>query len=681
MSGLDAQSGVRCSYLPDELSEYETEREEIFMTICIQGDVCGIAFSSFNGVLKYVPDFQTTQSTKEISSVILDVNPSLIIATETVLAKLEEVISNHNSKTFVIPNSSTNLDACLQRVGLIKLPYAPAFVDEGENATFIMSLLPNDVPLTIRAIGALLDYLAKQLSPVENFPNRHCVNILDIQLHMRKSYTYIDSATLVRLQIFDSSIQDPVSNGGNAKAAQCTSDVTLFGYLNSCSSSLGSRRLAKWLRLPLRDHEELQRRLQAVEFLSTSANRSLHGSLVRSIKRVSNIQRVLSKMHTSGASPNEWKMLLQTMHSVNEIVDACRPHPELNASFGSMEGVDSPRQVLVTLLEKIVDTIDISSTSSHKRFIVKQGYQSWLDEWKQIYRCLPDILSRLAEHELNRLRGYVDACGLIYFPLVGYLLQIPSSQASEELHQLGLQYIFTNGDLTYYRTETTQELDRRYGDVMYAILDAETSIMHELQEEILKSAKPLLQLLDYVTELDCLCALATAASKMNGVRPRIVPGNSIRIKRGRHILYEALHPNYRTNSFASPGENGSVTLITGPNASGKTMYIKQIGLIVFLAHIGSFVPAHSASISQLDTILALIPADLGRNELEPLSDASWLAMALRHTTPKSLLLLDEFPYFADKVRHHASLKPTSTNLVMLFYRPRESRFSWGFWIT
>ncbi|VUZ44815.1 unnamed protein product [Hymenolepis diminuta] len=378
-------------------------------------------------------------------------------------------------------------------------------------------------------------------------------------------------------------------------------------------------------------------------------------------------------MHTSAASPNEWKSLLQTLQSLKEILNACHPHPELGMPFETSEYGQSPDQIISSLLEKIIETIDMSLTSNHRRFIVRQGHHAWLDEWKQIYRCLPDILSRLAEHELNRLRGHVDACGLIYFPLcvifphslheltlirgkheVGYLLQIPSSQVSEELQELGLQCMFANGDLTYYRTETTKELDKRYGDVMYAILDAETSIMHELQEEILKTSKPLLQILDYATELDCICALATAAIKMNGVRPRIVEGNVIRIKKGRHILFETLHPNYQTNSFVSPTDKGNITLITGPNASGKTMYIKQIGLIVYLAHVGSFVPADYVAVSLVDKILAQMPADMDQQkEQEPVADASWLAMALRHTSKSSLLLLDEFPYVNDRVGRKA----------------------------
>lgn len=87
-------------------------------------------------------------------------------------------------------------------------------------------------------------------------------------------------------------------------------------------------------------------------------------------------------MHTSAASPNEWKVLLQTLQSLKEIISACHPHPELGTAFQSPENFHSSFQIINSLLEKVIATIDMSSTSSHKRFIVRQGHHAWLDECK-----------------------------------------------------------------------------------------------------------------------------------------------------------------------------------------------------------------------------------------------------------------------------------------------------------
>ncbi|BHF69794.1 MutS protein msh5 [Sparganum proliferum] len=488
------------------------------------------------------------------------------------------------------------------------------------------------------------------------------VKLLPIQRNLFGSfkYVFIDQQSLFCLQIFGSYTRGNMLKSGDVKVAEANNGQSLYGYLNNCVTSHGSRLLFRWLRCPLKDEKEVLTRLNTVEFLSKPANRGLLQTIRDTLKRIGDIPRILFKMKISAASPNEWRTFLKSLHAMKELTNLCLPHAVLAAVAEEdkqrLSAENTPRLLIPRLLDKVVQTIDMGSTSRQKRFVVRQGKHDWLDEWKQVYRCLPDILSRFAEHELDKLRGYIDACGLIYFPLVGFLLQIPSAQVVEELTELGLQFIFSNGDIVYYRTEITQELDRRYGDVMYAILDAETSIMHEVQDEILKCTKPLLDGHAFATRLDCLCALAVAAIQMNGTKPQFTSQNAIRIKNGRHALYEATSPGYRSNSFASSEDKKHITLVSGPNTSGKTMYLKEVGLIVYLAHIGSFVPADFASLPQMDAILAWLPADFGADagSSKFASTISWLTMALKQGTPRSLLLLDEFPYLNDKITRKAT---------------------------
>uniref|UniRef100_A0A0X3Q019 DNA mismatch repair protein MutS core domain-containing protein n=1 Tax=Schistocephalus solidus TaxID=70667 RepID=A0A0X3Q019_SCHSO len=463
---------------------------------------------------------------------------------------------------------------------MIKLPFAPSFPGEGENENFVLSMLPKKSTEMIKAAGALLHYFSRRVSPVELFPSDPSVRIVDIQFHNRFKYVFIDQQTLFCLQIFGSFTRGNILKCGDVKVAEANNGQILYGYLNNCVTSRGSRLLFRWLRCPLKDEKEVLTRLNTVEFLSKPENRGLLQTIRGTLKRIGDIPRILFQMKISAASPNEWRTFLKSLHAMNELLGLCSPHAVLVAiseEDRQQSNVENtPRLLIPRLLDKVIQTIDVGSTSQHKRFVVRQGKHDWLDEWKQVYRCLPDILSRFAEHELGKLRGYIDACGLIYFPLVGFLLQIPSAQVVEELTELGLQYIFSNGDLVYYRTETTQELDRRYGDVMYAILDAETSIMHEVQDEILSSTRPLLDCHAFATKLDCLCALTVAAIQMNGTKPQFTSENTIRIKNGRHALYEATSPGYRSNSFASSSDKKRITLVSGPNASGKTMYLKEV---------------------------------------------------------------------------------------------------------
>ncbi|CAH8660704.1 unnamed protein product [Heterobilharzia americana] len=140
-----------------------------------------------------------------------------------------------------------------------------------------------------------------------------------------------------------------------------------------------------------------------------------------------------------------------------------------------------------TLFQKIIFRMQTSSALPHdwktlirtekqQRFVVRRGVDSTLDQWGEMYTCLPDVLSQLAEDELANLRGNVQTCGLIYFPLVGYLLKIPKAEVETPDIQLsGLEFAFTDGEMAYYRNNTTRALDERYGDVMYAIIVIHTS--------------------------------------------------------------------------------------------------------------------------------------------------------------------------------------------------------------
>nr|VZI05904.1 unnamed protein product [Spirometra erinaceieuropaei] len=563
----------------------------------------------FGGILHLVPDFEVDKESNELTSVILEINPNFIIAVESVIQELSGTLSKQDVKLLPIQRN----------------------LFDGENENFVLSMLPRNSVEMIKSAGALLNYFSRRISPVELFPSDPSIGIIDIQFHNRFKYVFIDQQSLFCLQIFGPYTRGNMLKSSDVKVAEVNNGQSLYGYLNNCVTSHGSRLLFRWLRCPLKDEKEVLTRLNTVELLSKPANRGLLQTIRDTLKRIGDIPRILFKMKISAASPNEWRTFLKSLHAMKELTNLCLPHAVL-ASVAEedkqrLSAENTPRLLIPRLLDKVVQTIDMGSTSRQKRFVVRQGKHDWLDEWKQVYRCLPDILSRFAEHELGKLRGYIDACGLIYFPL------------------------FSNGDIVYYRTEITQELDRRYGDVMYAILDAETSIMHEVQDEILKSTKPLLDGHAFATKLDCLCALAVAAIQMNGTKPQFTSQNAIRIKNGRHALYEATSPGYRSNSFASSEDKKHITLVSGPNTSGKTMYLKEVGLIVYLAHIGSFVPADFASLPQMNAILAWLPADSGADagSSKFTSTISWLTMALKQGTPRSLLLLDEFPYLNDKM--------------------------------
>ncbi|KAF8561548.1 hypothetical protein P879_07644 [Paragonimus westermani] len=234
--------------------------------------------------------------------------------------------------------------------------------------------------------------------------------------------------------------------------------------------------------------------------------------------------------------------------------------------------------------------------------------------------------------------------------------------------------------MAYYRNDTTRgrfiiyspntfviELDKRYGDVMYAIIDSETAIMHRLQDRILEHSKHILRAHQFAAEMDCLCAFAQAASSMKGVRPKLVQESLIRITNGWHPIQQLLSIDTIRNSFFSGGSHERTTIVTGPNASGKSIYLKQIGLIIYLSQIGSFVPAEKVIVGPVDAIYVTSADDFNQGDCSAYSlSLNTASIALKHSTFKTTVLLDEFAHCINKTEAAA----LTVSIIEFFQRKK-----------
>lgn len=187
-------------------------------------------------------------------------------------------------------------------------------------------------------------------------------------------------------------------------------------------------------------------------------------------------------------------------------------------------------------------------------------------------------------------------------------------------------------------------MDILLGDTQCEITDQETAIMHKLQNAILESYRTLTEVQDLCAELDCLLSLAASATEFNYVRPSVVSEGVININGGRHPIQEVCCSPFVPNDTLSNLNNGKMKVLTGPNASGKSVYLKQVALIVYMAHIGSFVPAESAMIGCVDRIFTRIrtmdSVSVGLSTF--MIDVNQMSEALRDATERSLVVVDEF---------------------------------------
>ncbi|EGY18511.1 DNA mismatch repair protein mutS [Verticillium dahliae VdLs.17] len=329
----------------------------------------------------------------------------------------------------------------------------------------------------------------------------------------------------------------------------------------------------------------------------------------------------------------------------------------------------------------------------NSRVTVRWGVNDELDRLKRDYNGMEDLLSQVVSDLSNELpewaRNIVTSC--IFWPQLGFLTMVPLCPDSEEPMYDGQgldcdnwQIMFSAERKAYYKNRRMRELDAHLGDMYGGILgrpsdlklcfhtdyskDLEVEILHNLAVDVMVHEDALLAAADICGELDALVAMALAAGKYGWTAPKVTMSNVLSIRAGRHPLQELVLPLYIPNDcYLSGGEDhetpglgfesrssghlpmntsecASMTVLTGPNHSGKSVYLKHVALITYLAHIGSYVPAEEAIVGLTDKILTRLSTreTVSRNESSFAVDLKQVAFCLKSASPRSLVLVDEF---------------------------------------
>ncbi|XP_029213276.2 mutS protein homolog 5-like isoform X3 [Acropora millepora] len=536
-------------------------------------------------------------------------------------------------------------EVCKRRITALNgLPGMPQHFTDNERDIYMTSLVPLDNFNMVRSAGALIKYIDKKRIGVELEDPATRVPILSLKVFSLNNLLIVDNNTYSALQIFQKERHPSVYKMGTGNSGS-KEGLSLFGIMNRTRSVLGGHMLRMWFLRPSRDVNLLKQRHKAVSFFMSPRNAELVASLQDSLKHIKNVSRVLSRMKTAQASVGDWQALYKTAYNGTYIADLCKTIPvdieiarRITTKFtDELHGIGS-------LISKI---IDFDESTEQNRFVVKPRVDPALDEKKRTYNGLPDFMTKVAREELNKLSSSITECNVVYLPQLGYLLAIPRSKEMKEEKDFaldGLEFVFLSNNRVHYKSASTRELDNLLGDTQCEITDHETAIMHRLQTVILEHTKVLVDVMDCCAELDCLISLALCARENNYVCPQLTTSSVLNIEQGRHPLQELCVSQFVPNDSIFCKESSRLKILTGPNASGKSVYLKQVGLIVFLAHIGSFVPADSAIIGITDRVFTRI------HTRETVSialstfmiDLNQVATAVQGATENSLVIIDEF---------------------------------------
>uniref|UniRef100_A0A8D0FK34 MutS protein homolog 5 n=1 Tax=Strix occidentalis caurina TaxID=311401 RepID=A0A8D0FK34_STROC len=598
----------------------------------------------------FMPDIPDNEDLKLLHRVIGEVNPQCIVTSakqDQNIAKFLTSLTATGDKDIrkpeivLFPNIDFGLEVSKQRILSRQLPFIPSHMTAAEKVLYLSSIIPFESPLMIRALGGLLKFLDRRRVGVELEESTIAVPILAFKKFVLSDIVNMDQDTYCVLQIFKSDIHPSVYK----LSSGLKEGFSLYGILNRCRCKWGEKLLRLWLTRPTRNLTELNKRLDVIHFFLLAQNHETVLTLQGCLKNIKNVPLILKRMTLSHTKVSDWQALYKTAYSAVCLRDTCRSLPHTIELFQTISRVfTDDLHYIANLISRVVD---FEGSISENRFTVRPNVDPTIDEKKRKLMGLSEFLTEVARKELETLDNHIPSCCVIYIPLIGFLLSIPRLPTmvdKSDFEIKGLDFMFLSEDKLHYRSARTKELDSLLGDLHCEIRDQETLIMHQLQTKILEKSEVLNSVIEYTAHLDVLLALAAMARENAYCRPRFTHRHGFHIKDGRHPLMELCAKTFVANPVNSGEATRRIKIITGPNSSGKSVYLKQVGLIVFMALIGSYVPATEAEIGVIDGIYTRIHSresvSVGLSTF--MIDLNQVAKAVNNATERSLVLIDEF---------------------------------------
>ncbi|KAF0974817.1 hypothetical protein FDP41_006291 [Naegleria fowleri] len=495
---------------------------------------------------------------------------------------------------------------------------------------------------TVRALGGLLSFLqSNRLSYGEIDDVEVLKNIKTITNFKFDGFVQLDMNTLKALSIFSLEVHPSTAIlSGRPKEG-----LSLFGIMNKTKSSVGKDLLRQWFLKPVMDVNIIQKRHDAIDFFNKFTMDVLD-EIRENLKYVKNTKRILARMREAKATVNDWSNLYKTLYCCKNISEILFEMAENSKVDVIEEFLSSCNQPVVKVLQAISKIVDFKESRTQNRLVIMSGVNSELDNRRQTYESLDTFLDLVAQQESGSLpQDFPFSFKAVYYPQLGFLLVVdktPEANNFENFEDHGLRFHFASDRSLYFKNATMDELDSEVGDIHHLIIEQETSIAVKLEKYVLQFQDQINKLNDVCAKLDCILSLTVCSTDFNLSRPRMVQEPILKIIEGRNILQELTVDTIIPNDT---NLSECIQIVTGPNNSGKSCYLKQVGLIVFMAHIGSFTPASQDSVIGItDRIMTRIQSQdsISVNQSTFAIDLLQMKGMIDYSTPRSLLLIDEF---------------------------------------
>jgi DNA mismatch repair protein MutS len=468
--------------------------------------------------------------------------------------------------------------------------------------------------LAMRAAGAIIHYLQETQKGTLGQLTR-------LATYSADSFMALDEQTQRNLELFHS-------------GRPGTTSGSLLSVLDITRTAMGGRLFRRWLGQPLLDITELIKRQDAIDwFFSSTLTRHQAISL---LGEVADLERLINRVRGNIATPRELVALRRSLEIIPKL-RKCLGNGE--SSINWLRDKLKPCPEFATLIAEAI--VDQPPASLDEGGVIRPGFSQDLDSLRLMSKNAKQYLANLERQE--RERSGIKSLKVGFNKVFGYYIEVSKANLGQVPEDYIRKQTLVGGERFF--TPELKEYESLILNAQERIAELEASLFHQICYQVGAASKQILAVANAIANVDVFSSLAEVALRYSYVRPKLTTDNEIIISEGRHPVVERslVDVSFVPNDIYLNNDDAQLIILTGPNMSGKSTYLRQVALIVLLAQIGSFVPAASATIGLVDRIFTRIGAreDIAAGQSTFMVEMVETANILNNATPRSLIILDE----------------------------------------
>ncbi|PKL90006.1 MAG: DNA mismatch repair protein MutS [Ignavibacteriae bacterium HGW-Ignavibacteriae-2] len=586
--------------MSDKLLDHK--KNNYVLAVYLHDEIAGISFADISTGEFYCYELPETKFSQQIEHI----NPTEILIAKRQKNVIEPIIASLNTNARLTKVDDWHFD----------FSFATDILLEHFNTKTLKGYGIENLSDGVVAAGIVLHYLKET-------QRANLTHMNKIALYNPSDYMMLDFSTKRNLEI-TFTIQEGTREG------------SLISILDKTETAMGGRLLKKWISAPLRRKEPILNRQECVEDLYM--NKTLRKNLQNEFKEIGDLERMISRVCTGKANPREMiniKTSLKKIPLIKQLLDQSK-----SKSIGLINDNLNELGQIVEKLELALN--DDPPLNINDGGIIRKGYSPELDELRDLSKNAKNWIANLQKTE--RERTGIASLKIGFNKVFGYFIEVSNAQKNKVPENYIRKQTLVNNER--FITPELKEYEDKILNAQENIGNLEFELFNQIRFEVAAQTVKIQENARLIAMLDCYLSFAESAESYKYVKPVINDSDEIIIKKGRHPVVEQILPpgeKFTPNDCILSNNDNQIILLTGPNMAGKSVYLRQIGLIVLLAQIGSFVPAESAVIGLVDRIYTRVGAsdNISAGESTFLVEMQEAANILNNASSKSLILLDE----------------------------------------